>query len=63
MTKSLRKAATPCGSLYHEMWNDGSRDFKAVIRRMLRLGYKIKIIPIEHDFQQNQYLGNKSLIV
>ena len=63
MTNSRSTAAKSCGSIYHEMWNDGSRDFKAVIRRMLRLGYKIKIIPIERDFQQNQYIGTKSQIV
>ena len=48
---------------HYEMWNDGSHNFKAVIKRMIRLGYLIKIVPIERDHQQNQFIGTKSIIV
>lgn len=45
------------------MWNDGTTNFQAVIKRMIRLGYFIKIVPIERDHQANQYIGNKTQIV
>jgi hypothetical protein len=45
---------------YYEMWNDGSSEFAKVVKRMLRLGYKVSVIPIERDHQQSQLLGTKS---
>jgi len=42
---------------YYEMWNDGSKEFKESIRRMIRLGYRFDIIHIEKEHQQNQYTG------
>ena len=41
----------------YEMWNDGSREFAERIRRMIRLGYKISIIPFQKDYQASQVIG------
>ncbi len=44
--------------IFYEMYNDRSAEFMGVIKRMIRLGYKIKIVPVEKDHQQSQMIGN-----
>ena len=46
--------------LIYEMWDDGSRHFRRTVRLMKELGYQVRIISIEHEHQQNQYIGTKT---
>jgi len=45
-------------NLRYIMWNDNSREFAESIRRMLKLGYKLEIIPFKKDYQQSQKIGS-----
>lgn len=49
-------------ALRYIMWNDNSKEFKARISRMLKLGYKIELVPYEKEYQQNQIIGNNEKI-
>lgn len=46
----------------YEMWDDGSRQFHHTLARMRKLGYSIKIIPLEMEYQQNQIIGSQTKI-
>jgi hypothetical protein len=45
-------------SLRYIMWNDNSGEFADTIRRMLKLGYKLEVVPFQKDYQQSQKLGS-----
>ncbi len=50
-------------SIYHEMWNDNSQEFLAVIKRMRKLGYRVIVANIEKEYQQNQFIGTEQKVL